>query len=348
MRRIILSMFTVGCAAATTPEDTKNGAAIRGEEELEAVDPGDEFEDGPQLEDGEDFEDDEDTEDAARTIEYETISSLPAGVSEFTLEQEVAGQMEERRFLVHTPVDFDDSQSVPLLFAFHGNGGAPESFVYEIAAAVEDGNFIGVYPAGLASSWNLGPEASEADDVAFTEAVLGMLTGTAGVDATKPVALGFSNGAGMVHELAMESDPFVAISPAVSHLLATKTPGTDAAPVSVLQFSGTEDGLVPYNGGIGVMDHNFLPAEDSTAEWAMHNGCDATPTTGPDIAGPDIEEAPGEYTSTSYTVLEWENCATGARVVHVRMNDIGHDLPYEMIDGGTMPFIYRFLLDARQ
>ena len=51
--------------------------------------------------------------------------------------------------------------------------------MYEIAEAVEGGDFIGVYPEGLEYSWNLGPEASEADDVAFTEAILSMLTGTA-------------------------------------------------------------------------------------------------------------------------------------------------------------------------
>lgn len=286
--------------------------------------------------------------DSSSSLTYESISSLSAGVNEFTLEQEVSGEMVQRRFLVHTPENFDASENTPLLFAFHGNGGEPESFVYDTGEAIESGYFIGVYPAGLEYSWNLGPELSEADDVAFTDAILGMLTGVPGVDATKPVALGWSNGAGMVHELAMESEHFVAISPATAHMLATKTPGPNAANVSVLQFSGTEDGIAPYEGGLGVLDHDFLPAEDSTAEWAKHNNCDSTPTSSEDIQGPEVEVAPDEFEPSSYRLIEWENCATGAKVVHVRMNNVGHDLPYELIEGGSMEYIYNFLMDARQ
>lgn len=291
----------------------------------------------------------EEASDASGSItNKEAIASLSAGINEFTLQQEVAGEVVARRFLVHTPENFDASERTPLLFAFHGNGGEPESFAFEIEGAIAEGRFIGVYPAGLEYSWNLGPEESEADDVAFTEAILDMLTGTPGIDATKPVALGWSNGAGMVHELAMESQQFVAIAPAVSHMLATKTPDERAANVSVIQFSGTEDTLVPYQGGIGVLEHDFLHAEDSSAEWAAHNGCAASPVIGPDVASPDVEPAPDQEGASSYTMLEWEDCATGARVLHVRMNNIGHDMPYEMIEGGTLPYIYDFLSDARQ
>ena len=291
----------------------------------------------------------QDASDASKSIiNGEATASLSAGMNELTLQQEVAGEMVERRFLVHTPESFDASERTPLLFAFHGNGGEPEPFAFELEGAVEAGRFIGVYPAGLAYSWNLGPEESQADDVAFTEAILDMLTGTPGIDATKPVAMGWSNGAGMVHELAMESRQFVAIAPAVSHMLATKTPDERAANVSVIQFSGTEDTLVPYQGGTGVLEHEFLHAEDSSAEWAAHNGCAASPVVGPEVARPEVEQAPDQEGASSYTMLEWEDCATGARVVHVRMNNIGHDMPFELIEGGTLPFIYDFLSDARQ
>lgn len=338
MRLLFISLLTMGCRTDKSEENTNEGAT---DLDTEAE---------PDVEGDDDEDDEEEAVDPNEgTVSNNTpISSLTAGVSEFTLDQVVAGQTVQRRFLIHTPDNFDDSQSTPLLFAFHGNGGEPESYVYEVADAIEDGHFIGVYPAGLEYSWNLGPEASEADDVAFTEAILGMLTTTTGVDATKPVALGFSNGAGMVHELAMESQSFVAISPATSHMLTTKTPNSDSAYVSVLQFSGTEDTLVPYQGGTGVLEHDFLPAEDSTGQWAVHNGCDASPTTSADIDGPEIEDPNGQFVQTSYTLIEWENCSTGAKVVHVRLNNIGHDLPGDMIVGGSMPYIYDFLLESRQ
>ncbi|MEC7988179.1 MAG: hypothetical protein VX278_23635, partial [Myxococcota bacterium] len=88
------------------------------------------------------------------------ISSLSAGINEFTLNQVVAGVAVERRFLVHTPADFNDSQHKPLLFGFHGNGGTPEDTMGDMMQAVEEGFFIGVYPEGLEYSWNLGLEDS--------------------------------------------------------------------------------------------------------------------------------------------------------------------------------------------
>ena len=325
-------LFFTGCRVSTDAV-TPNNVDTEYEEELE---------EGFEEEEG--FDEGYETDAEEGSIgSNDTIAYLEAGVNEFTLEQVVEGRMVERRFLVHTPDNFDDSQKTPLLFAFHGNGGEPESYVYEAAEAIEEGLFIGVYPAGLEYSWNLGPEESQADDVAFTNAVLNMLRDTVGVDANKPVAMGFSNGAGMVHELAMESVHFVAIAPATSHMLATKTPDSQASSVSVIQFSGTEDTIVPYQGGIGVLEHDFLHAEDSTAEWAAHNGCNSSPNTSPDVDGPS-----SEFGSSSYTMMEWENCSSGARVVHVRLNNIGHDLPYDIMDGGSMPYIYNFLLQARE
>lgn len=266
------------------------------------------------------------------TVNYTPIPSLNAGVNEFTLEQDVAGVVENRRFLVHTAEGFDGSGNTPLFFGFHGNGGVPDELVMELGAVVEEEHFVAVYPEGMAYSWNLGPEESEADDVVFVEGILAMLRETEGIDASKPVAMGFSNGAGMAHELAMESEQFVGIAPVISHMLVRKTPGPGAAKVSVLQLSGTEDELVPYDGGVGVLGHEFLAAEDSSAAWAAHNGCDDTPS---------------ERASGSNDILEWGNCSSGQRVVHVRMNGVGHDM-VDDIDGGTIPWIIDFLLQSRQ
>ena len=195
---------------------------------------------------------------------------------------------------------------------------------------VDEGAVVGVYPEGLERSWNLGREESEADDVAFTGAILSMLEEAEGVDPARSVATGFSNGAAMIHELAMESDAFVGIAPVVSHLLATKTPSADGASVSVLQLSGTEDDLVPYEGGTGVLGHEFLPAEASSAAWAAHNGCAETPT---------------ERASGVHTILEWEGCRDDRRVVHVRMNGVGHDMARD-IEGDSLRFLTDFLLES--
>ena len=85
------------------------------------------------------------------------------------------------------------------------------------------------------------------------------------------------------------------------------------------------------DGGEGVLGHNFMSAEDSAATWAAHNGCDAEPT----------EAQVGEHVK-----MEWENCEADRRVVHYRLNGVGHGVPPN-VDGGSNARLIEFLLESR-
>ena len=257
---------------------------------------------------------------------------LEPGVNELTLEQEVEGVLVERSFLVHLPDDYDGSASTPLLFAFHGSGGIPDEFVGQFGPPVQGGEFVGVYPTGIAASWNIEREESKADDVAFTAMILEALEGLPGIDTSRPVGFGFSNGAALIQKISIESDLFVAIVPQVSQLLESNQPQNDSAKVSVMQFMGTEDESCPYEGGVGVLGYNFMPAEESAQAWADHNNCDATAT---------------EIQIDEHVKMEWENCENDRRVIHYKMNGVGHGVPDE-IDGGSNARVIEFLLEARQ
>ena len=277
-------------------------------------------------------DDTEQEEQEEQEEESETVLDLEPGVNELNVEQEVEGEMVERSFLVHVPRTYDGTDSTPLLFAFHGAGGTGSLFIEKYAASIESGDFIGVYPDGLANSWNLGREDSKADDVEFVYMMMDLLEGTPGVDISKPVGTGFSNGAALTHKLGIETDLFIAIVPQVSQLLYENQPQSDGAPISVMQFMGTEDNACPYDGGVGVLGHDFMPAEDSAAVWAAHNECDETPR---------------EETVGNHVKMEWENCVSNRRVVHYRLNGIGHQVP-EDVDGETTTTIIDFFLEARQ
>ena len=64
--------------------------------------------------------------------------------------------------------------------------------------------------------------------------------------------------------------------------------------------------------------------------WAAHNGCADTPT----------ERASGDH-----DILEWEGCLEGRRVVHVRMNGVGHEMPDD-IEGDSLGLLTGFLLES--
>ena len=237
----------------------------------------------------------EDTDDTEEQEESQTVLDLEPGVNEITVEQEVEGEMVERNFLVHVSRDYDGTGSTPLLFAFHGAGGVGSLFIEQYAGAIENGDFIGVYPDGLENSWNVGREDSQADDVEFVYIMMDLFENTPGVDISKPVGTGFSNGAALTHKIGIETDLFVAIVPQVSQLLYENQPRSDGSPLSVMQFMGTEDNACPYDGGVGVLGYDFMPAEESAATWASHNGCDDTATS------VDVGD---------HVKMEWENCST--------------------------------------
>ena len=255
---------------------------------------------------------------------------LQAGVNEMTIEQVIDGATVERSYVIHTPETFDPKAKLPLLFAFHGYKGSGSGFVRQFRQPIELGKFVGVYPNGIDAGWDLLPDAKH--DVAFVESILQRLQRAAGIDASKPVAMGFSNGAGFVQKLAMESDQFVAISPWASQLLVNNQPQSADAKVSVLQLHGTDDKVIPYAGGISFKQYNFMAAEAGAAAWAAHNDCDS---------------APSETEAGRHMRLEWKNCAEGTRVVHYRLNGVGHRLPPN-VAGGTTRLVVEFLLAARQ
>jgi polyhydroxybutyrate depolymerase len=256
-------------------------------------------------------------------------SSLPTGLSTFYVDQEVEGVVEQRRFLVAAPASFEPGRAYPLLFAFHGNGGSGDGFVSTFSSWVSAGDFIGVYPDGMSNSWNLGPEASAADDVAFVESIVAELGGYPEADTDRLIAFGSSNGAGLVHLLAIETDLFDGVAAFVTSLLENNQPPAASHRVGVLQVLGTEDSLVPYTGGVGVLGHEFMDAEESARTWAEANSC-TVPGTTTTTAGGNIK-------------IAYSGCTDGVDVVHYGIVGAGHGLP-PSAEGGLTSLAVNFLM----
>ena len=85
----------------------------------------------------------------------------------FFVTQSIGGVQVQREVLLHLPNNFDSTQTYPVVIAFHGNGGQNNSWFNQLSQFVDIGEFIGVYPQGYLNSWNLGAEASTADEVYF-------------------------------------------------------------------------------------------------------------------------------------------------------------------------------------
>ncbi|HXW56153.1 MAG TPA: PHB depolymerase family esterase [Candidatus Cybelea sp.] len=193
-----------------------------------------------------------------------------------------------RNFYVHLPKYYSTSNRWPLVFVIHGRTGTGpgmERIAYFDSFADRNG-IIAIYPNGVSRSWADGRGDSPAerdgvDDIAFFSAMLDKLESTYSVDTSRVYASGLSNGGFMSYRLACElSARIAAVAPVGATFSATLSENCHPSrPVSVLEINGTEDPLVPYDGG--QVRHGssgrILSARDSVAYWARIDGCPATP-----------------------------------------------------------------------
>jgi len=179
----------------------------------------------------------------------------------------------ERSFLVHVPPGYDGNTRVPVVFDFHGLGGnSNQQKNLSRWDDVADANgFISVYPQGIDNAWNAGLCCSEGDDVAFVRAIIDDLTQAACIDTRRVFSSGCSNGGGMSYKLACEASDVIAAVAPVDFDCVDGAGCSDCAPerpVTVVQFRGTNDQLVPYEG-----DGPFAGAQANLATWGEINQC---------------------------------------------------------------------------
>ena len=216
------------------------------------------------------------------------IPNFPIGLQKYYLDQIVEGSTEKREYFIRYPSQPNQS-NYPIVFYFHGNGGTAESFysnLSEVHELIDNNEFIGIFPQGLEESWNLGVEASKADDVAWVEGIIEAISEESFVDLSSVYAVGISNGAGMVNKLAKETNILKGIAPIVSQQTLALSKISPLNGVSVFQINGADDPLIPLNGGLSKVQHQFVSAKESAENWAMYSKCSTIPMTFQDVWGP--------------------------------------------------------------
>lgn len=197
----------------------------------------------------------------------------------------------ERTYLVHVPPVSGKTRSLPLLIALHGGGGTGQSMVTltlgGLNTLADKEGFIVVYPDGVEKQWNDGREGDftrahreKIDDVGFISALIDHLAQKHEIDSQRVYATGISNGAMMSYRLACElSHKIAAVTPVCGAMpLDLVSRCSPAKPISVLVISGTEDRLVPWDGGSVIGGRGrILSVPDSVKYWVTHNQCSATP-----------------------------------------------------------------------
>jgi polyhydroxybutyrate depolymerase len=239
----------------------------------------------------------------------------------------------KRTFIVHAPASVLKQKPASLVFVFHGGGGNGEKTarLTHFDREADRQGFIVVFPDGLYKNWNDGRNADvsreheeQIDDVGFVVAIIDTLQKVYTIDPRRIYATGISNGAFFSHYLAAHrSDLFAAIAP-VSGGIAIPFDKVfhPLQPVSVLIIQGTDDPLVPYEGG-GVLRGrrgSLIPTVEAVRKWVMADRCTDSPV---------VEKLPDRDREDGCTEVRtcWTFCAHGTVVELLRIEGGGHTWP---------------------
>jgi len=243
----------------------------------------------------------------------------------------------ERTFLLYVPSSYDENKSYPLLILLHGGGGTGESMVkltrggFNTLAEKED--FIIAYPDGIENHWNDGRGLTQyrahrenIDDVSFISDLIDHLDKALSIDDTRVYAAGISNGGMMAQRLACEMTGKIAAIGVIASAMSENLHSfcKPSQPIPVLLISGTEDPLVPFEGGeVGLFAKNYgavLSVAETKEFWVENNGCSPNPQTSYE---PDVDPADGTKVKKEF----YRGCSEDAEVILYVIEGGGHTWP---------------------
>lgn len=242
----------------------------------------------------------------------------------------------EREFLIYVPGTLKAGAAPPLVFVFHGGNSTAKGVMRlsQFNRVADRAGAIVVYPQGIGGNWNDGRinRVSQAyrekvDDLAFFDQLLAEVSGKHTVDSKRIYLTGISNGGIFAHYVAANrSEKVAAIAVVVGGIAESVAEHFEPSqPVSVLVIQGTEDPLMPYEGGKvaggTAKDRGSIVSTDRTVQlWAAANGCngDLEQATLPDKAPTD-----GCATQT----MTWRGGKNESVVALYRVEGGGHTWP---------------------
>jgi polyhydroxybutyrate depolymerase len=197
----------------------------------------------------------------------------------------------KRTFLLHVPPGLDRSQPTPLVIVLHGGGGTGSKVarLTRFSDEADREGFIVVYPDAINNHWNDGrnvarfrSQRENIDDVGFIATLIDRLAGQLNIDTSRVYVSGMSNGAMMSYRLACDLSAKIAAAAPVAGSMAEDLPDScpPGKPVPLLAINGTEDPLVPYEGGgVGQLAKRgvVIPVAKSIDFWVARDQCSKTP-----------------------------------------------------------------------
>lgn len=248
--------------------------------------------------------------------------AAPSVGADGLLEATIESSGGSRTYLVYVPQGYDPAVPAPVAYVFHGaTSNKEQQLAYSDYRpyADEDGALL-VLPDALGepSRWSpFGPAIAGVegvDDLVFFDDLAATIEGDLCVDPTRVLVSGMSSGGFMAASVACTRSDRVTAAGPVTATVWTQTWCADAEPVAYAYFHGTDDAVVPFDGGA----NSPGPVEETSQAWADQNGCTEAPTDEP--------------IGTEVVHREWAGCAAATDLYIVEGG--GHTWPGAIALGG--------------
>lgn len=253
------------------------------------------------------------------------------------LEGRVVHEGVERRYLIYVPPGLDDrSAPRPVVLALHGGGGTALGMVRltlgRFNQLADEHGFYVVYPQGVGNSWNDGrgdvssrAHAERIDDVGFISVLIAHLQSEYPVDSRRIFATGISNGGLMSFRLACSLPGTIRSIAPVTASIPTEIAEScmQGSGVGLVLFNGTDDPLVPYDGGqirvFGKDRGEVLSTTETIRIFVARNGCANN--------AEKTEMADRSDDGTRVVSFAYPDCRSESEVLLYRIEGGGHTWP---------------------
>ena len=228
-----------------------------------------------------------------------------------------------RPYSYRVPADMDPDKSHPLVIALHGLGGRGVGFeqYFRIDRLVDEMGFLAAFPDGTEQGppgrrqrfWNATDtccnfESSSVDDVAYLDDVISDMSARFHVDPKRVFFVGHSNGGYMSYRFACDrASRVAAIVSSAGSMWNDASRCKPSEPVAVLEVHGTDDAIVPYDGGRLSGTNTPLKSVHATvSDWTQFNRC----APGPEIGDAPLDLVRDEQPSigAETTIEKWSGC----------------------------------------
>ncbi len=241
-----------------------------------------------------------------------------------------------RSFLLYVPpTAATQGGDRPLVLMIHGGGGTargtPRFTDYRWQEIADEFGFYVAYPNAFDRFWDFGEGRTSGrldprvDDLAYFRRLLDTVSDALPIDRNRVFATGISRGGQASFFLACRLPGRIrAIAPIAMSLAAFLEDDCrrESTPVGLAVINGTEDPMVPYDGGYITFGNDrrdrVLSTDGTIALWTERNGCGA--------AADSVRIIDTADDGMRVVRSDWTSC-TGAPVALFRIEGGGHTFP---------------------